>query len=316
MPDLRGNIIAQASALNGLPYRLDPPPDGIANTDCSLFVLTVLKAAGIPLPAGVRTAEQIRQACVPVPFAAVLPGDLLFFEHTYDAAGRTGRIASHIGISLGAGTRRMWDANEAHDVGETDISTKYWQDHLFEARRPPGLVGVTVRHTALVSPQTVEVQYKLEDSGSWVSLGTSSTVGATSADFDFPAAITADLVAFKLVLTGTAGSSTALKVYGLSVRYVPSPGAKREWSMTVRLQGTASRKMNLRDGTAETRTGEELSAEVWALVDGGVPVNLVDIDRAEYTVQISEWREGLALFNTNALDNGFDLQGSLRLTEV
>ena len=176
--------------------------------------------------------------------------------------------------------------------------------------------GVTIRHSALVSPQTVEVQYKLEDTGSWVSLGTSSTVGATAADFDFPTAITADLIAFKLILTGTAGSSTALKVYSLSARYYPTPGAKKEWSMTVRLQGTATRKMGLRDGTTETRTGEELSAEVWALVDGGVPVNLVDLDREEYTVQISEWREGLALFNTNALDVGFDLQGSLRLVEV
>jgi len=74
--------------------------------------------------------------------------------------------------------------------------------------------------------------------------------------------------------------------------------------------------MGLRDGTTETRTGEELSAEVWALVDGGVPINLVDIDREEYTVQISEWREGLALFNAGALDVGFDLQGTLRLTEV
>jgi len=201
----------------------------------------------------------------------------------------------------------------------TFASTGYVESGLIDARLSGTdklWRGVTVRHTALVSPQTVEVQYKLEDSGSWVSLGTSSTVGATSADFDFPSAITADLVAFKVILTGTAGSSSALKVYSLSARYVPSPGAKREWSMTVRLQGTASRKMNLRDGTTETRTGEELSAEVWALVDGGVPVNLVDIDREEYTVQISEWREGLALFNTNALDNGFDLQGSLRLTEV
>ena len=198
-------------------------------------------------------------------------------------------------------------------------STGYVESGLIDARLSGSdklWRGVTVRHSALAATQTVEVQYKLEDSGSWVSLGTSSTDGETSADFDFPAAITADLIAFKIILTGTGGSSSALKVYSLSARYSPSPGAKREWSMTVRLQGTATRKMGLRDGTTETRTGEELSAEVWALVDGGVPVNLVDLDREEYTVQISEWREGLALFNTNALDVGFDLQGSLRLVEV
>jgi hypothetical protein len=178
--------------------------------------------------------------------------------------------------------------------------------------------GVTIRHSALVSPQTVEVQYKLEDAGSWVSLGTSSTVGATAADFDFPSAISADLVAFKVLMTGTAGSSSPLKVYALSARYYPSPGAKREWSMRVQLLGGASEKMPLPDGTTETRTGQELSAEVWALLDAGEPVNLVDIDREEYTVQIAEYREGLADVSVQgaALDQGWELEGTLRLTEV
>lgn len=178
--------------------------------------------------------------------------------------------------------------------------------------------GVTIRHSALVSPQTVEVQYKLEDAGSWVSLGTSSTVGATAADFDFPSAISADLIAFKTIMTGTAGSSTPLKVYSLSARYYPSPGAKKEWSMTVELAGTAEKKLTLADGTTETRTGEELSAEIWALLDAGEPVNLVDIDREEYTVQIAEFREdiGTRWPNIEPLDRGWNLKGTLRLTEV
>lgn len=144
MPDTRAEIIEQARARQGIPYRLDPPPDGVHTLDCSLFVLQVLASAGVPLPIGVRTAEQIRQATVPVPFDQVQLGDLLFFENTYAAsgpAGPDGRIASHIGISLGAGTRRMWDANEAHGVGLTDIGTDYWQSRLFEARRPPGLAN-------------------------------------------------------------------------------------------------------------------------------------------------------------------------------
>lgn len=139
--DTRARIIAQAKARQGIPYRIDPPPDGTNYLDCSLFVLQVLDAAGVPL-AGVRTAEQIRQATVPVPFDQVRPGDLLFFEDTYDAAGPAGpdgKIASHIGISLGTGTRRMWDAHEGAGVGETNIGTEYWQEKLFEARRAPGV---------------------------------------------------------------------------------------------------------------------------------------------------------------------------------
>lgn len=142
--DTRGRIIAQAQARQGIPYRLDPPPDGVNNLDCSLFVLQVLDAAGVPLSPGVRTAEQIRQATVPVPFADVLPGDLLFFEGTYvpsEPPAKDGHVASHVGISLGTGTRRMWDANEAHGVGLTDIGPNYWQDKLFEARRPSGLAN-------------------------------------------------------------------------------------------------------------------------------------------------------------------------------
>lgn len=145
--DVRRRIIEQAKARQGIPYRIDPPPDGINNLDCSLFVLQVLDSAGVPLK-GVRTAEQIRQATVPVPFDQVAPGDLLFFEHTYDAAGPAGpdgKIASHIGISLGAGTRKMWDANDAKGVGETNIGTPYWQARIFEARRVPGLAAPAVR---------------------------------------------------------------------------------------------------------------------------------------------------------------------------
>lgn len=140
--DVRSRILQEAEARQGQKYRLDPPPDGVNNTDCSLYVLAVAKAAGVGLT-GVRTAEQIRQATVPISFPDVLPGDLLFFENTYDAAGPAGpdgKIASHIGISLGAGTRKMWNAVEP--VSKiSDISTGYWQEHLFDARRLPALVA-------------------------------------------------------------------------------------------------------------------------------------------------------------------------------
>jgi predicted chitinase len=89
----------------------------------------------------VRTAEQIRQACVPIGWPEVRPGDLLFFAGTYNAAGPAGpdgRIASHIGISLGAGSGKMWDAHGA-GVQLTDVRTDYWQTAMFEARRHPAL---------------------------------------------------------------------------------------------------------------------------------------------------------------------------------
>lgn len=146
MPDdIRSRILQEARARFGIPYGL-PPDEG--ETDCSLYVRDVYEAAGLPFSDGVRVAEQERQDTVPIDFADVLPGDLLFFEQTYDApgpAGPDGHIASHIGISLGAGTRRMYDANDGRgNSGETNIGTPYWQSHLLEARRHPALMGDVV----------------------------------------------------------------------------------------------------------------------------------------------------------------------------
>jgi hypothetical protein len=151
--------LAEAAQRVGIPYRLDPPPDGENNLDCSLYVVVTFRGGGIPFPREVRTAEQIRQHCTPVDLGAAEPGDLLFFEHTYEPnepPGPDGHVASHVGISLGAGTRRMWDCHCADDsglpgVGQTDISTGYWQSKLFQAGRPPGFGEGPVSHHSSVA---------------------------------------------------------------------------------------------------------------------------------------------------------------------
>ena len=62
-------------------------------------------------------------------------------------AGPDGRIATHVGITLGDGNRRMWDCHSSSGdsgppgVGITEINQYYWEPKLFEARRPPGLDG-------------------------------------------------------------------------------------------------------------------------------------------------------------------------------
>jgi len=170
---LRDRILEIVATRQGIPYRLDPPPDGTTTLDCSLFVKLTLADAGLPLPAAARTAEQIRQACDPIDMDSVDRGDLVFFEGTYDApgpAGADGHIASHVGFSLGKGTRRMWDCHASGDsgppgVGQTDISTPYWQDKIFEARRARGIDGAgsasvsgTVYGTYLVTADGVRLR--------------------------------------------------------------------------------------------------------------------------------------------------------------
>lgn len=141
---IRDDILQAARDRFGIPYGLPPGP---GETDCSLYALTVYEAAGVPFPPGIRTAEQIRAATDPIDFDNVEPGDLLFFERTYDITEPSrvgdGHVASHIGISLGAGTRRMLNAVEPVSK-ETDISTDYWQEHILSAGRAPQLVDAPV----------------------------------------------------------------------------------------------------------------------------------------------------------------------------
>lgn len=180
-------------------------------------------------------------------------------------------------------------------------------------------LGMTVQHSALVAGQSVELQYKLEDTGSWVSLGTSDVDGATSASFDFATGVTANLIAFKILLTGAAaGSSSPLKVYEIAGRYLPADGTLWEWSLAFRLDGTTDRKFERLDGTDETLTGQELAESVRALIEAEEPVAYLDIDGEEYVVHVTDYAEKLAPSYPQiaAKSVGYDLAGTLRLVEV
>lgn len=149
MPDttlLRAAILAGARSHLGAPYAMPPGP---GQFDCSWLVATVLDNAGAGLGAGVRTAEQQRRACLPIPRSDLLPGDLVFFKETYDATeapGPDGLLATHVGFYIGGG--RMLDANDARgNVGETDFETAWWRPHFLAAGRPPVLAGAVTPPT-------------------------------------------------------------------------------------------------------------------------------------------------------------------------
>jgi len=139
---LREQVLATAERRKGIPYQIPPDRSGVATLDCSLFVVLTFSDAGIPFGTSVRTADQIRKACRPIDDTDVLPGDLLFFENTYPAGAG---VASHVGLSLGAGTGMMWDCHASNGdsgppgVGQTNVRTPYWTSHWMEARRPPQL---------------------------------------------------------------------------------------------------------------------------------------------------------------------------------
>jgi cell wall-associated NlpC family hydrolase len=142
--DPRARILEEAASYDGVPYVWGGTKR--SGVDCSGYTWAVMKAIGLPFPEGVRTAEQQRQFCTPVAWHDVQPGDLVFMHHTYEpdeAPGPDGFVASHIGIALGAGTFKMWDANNTRGfVGLTNLNTSYWQPLMLSAGRHPALGGV------------------------------------------------------------------------------------------------------------------------------------------------------------------------------
>ena len=68
-----------------------------------------------------RGAEGLWQKSTPISESEARPGDLVFFEGTYDTPGR-----SHVGIYVGGGM--MISAGDP--VKYSNIHSSYWEKHL------------------------------------------------------------------------------------------------------------------------------------------------------------------------------------------
>ncbi len=96
--------------------------------DCSGFICWVLNHCGVGWNVGRTTAEGLRGMCSYVSPADAKPGDLIFFEKTYNTSG-----ASHIGIYVGENT--MLHCGDP--IQYTRIDTSYWQSHFMQFGRLP-----------------------------------------------------------------------------------------------------------------------------------------------------------------------------------
>ncbi len=94
--------------------------------DCSGFVSWVINHSGWNV--GRLGAQGLYNICTPVSVADAQPGDLVFFEHTYDTTG-----VSHVGIYVGDGM--MIAAGDP--ISFTSIETSYWQSHFYAFGRLP-----------------------------------------------------------------------------------------------------------------------------------------------------------------------------------
>lgn len=94
--------------------------------DCSGYVSWVINHSGWNV--GRLGAQGLCDICTPVSPADAKPGDLVFFEHTYDTDGVT-----HVGIYVGNGM--MLAAGDP--IGYSNLNTSYWQSHFYTFGRLP-----------------------------------------------------------------------------------------------------------------------------------------------------------------------------------
>lgn len=111
-------LIAEAEKYLGYPYVWGGSSPS-TSFDCSGFVCWVYTHSGVHnLPR--TTANGILNQCARVSSADARPGDLIFFQGTYNTSG-----ASHVGIYVGNGMM----IHCGNPISYASINTPYWQQH-------------------------------------------------------------------------------------------------------------------------------------------------------------------------------------------
>ncbi len=120
-------IMLEAEKYLGYPYVWGGSTPS-TSFDCSGFVSYVYNNCGLHWNFGRLGAEGLRGMCSYVSPADAKPGDLIFFEGTYDTTG-----ASHVGIYVG--DNRMIHCGDPIQYARLD--TSYWQSHFLQYGRMP-----------------------------------------------------------------------------------------------------------------------------------------------------------------------------------
>ena len=120
-------VIAEAEKYLGFPYVWGGSSPA-TSFDCSGFVSYVYNNCGLHWDFGRLGAEGLRSMSAYVSPANAKPGDLIFFEKTYDTSG-----ASHVGIYVG--NNMMLHCGDP--IQYTSIDTSYWRSHFLQFGRLP-----------------------------------------------------------------------------------------------------------------------------------------------------------------------------------
>ena len=115
------NMIREAEKYLGYPYVWGGSSPS-TSFDCSGFVSYVINHCGNGWSVGRLTANGLMGVCDIIPRSSAKPGDLIFFQGTYDTSG-----ASHVGIYVGNGMM----IHCGNPISYASIETNYWQSHFY-----------------------------------------------------------------------------------------------------------------------------------------------------------------------------------------
>ena len=115
------NMIREAEKYLGYPYVWGGSSPA-TSFDCSGFVCWVINHCGNGWNVGRITAEGLRNRCTYVSPEEAKPGDLIFFQGTYNTSG-----ASHVAIYVG--NDMMIHCGDP--IQYTTINSNYWRQHFY-----------------------------------------------------------------------------------------------------------------------------------------------------------------------------------------
>ena len=120
-----GKMLHEAEKYLGYPYVWGGSSPS-TSFDCSGFVCWVINNSGNGWNVGRTTANGLRSHTTKVSLGEAKPGDLIFFQGTYNTAG-----ASHVGIYVGDGKM----IHCGNPIQYASVNSNYWRAHFLEYGR-------------------------------------------------------------------------------------------------------------------------------------------------------------------------------------
>ena len=114
-------MITEAEKYLGYPYVWGGSSPS-TSFDCSGFVSWVINHCGNGWNVGRQTGNGLMGKCDIIPKSEAKPGDLIFFQKTYNTSG-----ASHVGIYVGNGMM----IHCGNPISYASIETNYWRQHYY-----------------------------------------------------------------------------------------------------------------------------------------------------------------------------------------